>query len=316
MTSKIQDSKIDEKNSSITLDSIPQNLKGPHKEKKVIYIDSLGVDWNNPANTVQNLIDSGFNIINFAFFLDNGPCDFALTWATLPLPTQVQLVTLAHSKNVIFMVSAGGATSILYPNQDPETYATLVSNWCITNNLDGVDYDIENLAPDFQDNFYTWFSVLLQTTRKILGPQRYISSAPQQPYMCLPNTPSSWPGAQGGFYKIVLDNANALDFLNCQFYNQGNNYTTYETCFLDSGVNFPQSAVTQIHNEGKGIPLYKIIFGSYLLPSDGNGGISGPDLLQSVLQRAHTELKWAKSVMVWQYHDLASAQAWIQKIYA
>jgi chitinase len=310
---KREDKKEQKKNLQVS--TIPQTWKGTHKSKKVIYIDVDGVNWNDPASTVQDLINTGFNVINFAFYLDSGPTDFAAVWGSLSQSDQIELINTAHAQNVILLVSAGGSTSIPYPSEDPVAYATVVCNWVIANNLDGCDYDIENIAPDFPQGFYTWWNSLLTTSRSILGSERYISIAPEMPYLSVPNTPGSWTGALGGLYNTVTENPDCVDFLNCQFYNEAANYTTYQECFINSGQNFPGSAIQQLHNSGKGIPLYKFVFGTYLLSTDGAGGISDPTQLNTAFQQAQENLKWTPSVMVWQYHSLTTAQAWLRTVF-
>jgi hypothetical protein len=296
----------------------PQHLKSPDAIRKVIYIDAQ-VDWNVPSNTVKAAVDSGFNVILFAFYLEEGPFDFLLVWSRMSREQQAELVEYAHERGAILGLSAGGSTSFPY-GLGPVEYATRISTFAIENQLDLVDYDLEGIQPNFtvpnNPDLYAWMKKLNDTTRSILGDTRYITHTPQAPYLSAPNTPQSWCGPRGGYYEVYLESP-FLSWLNIQFYNQGEGYKTYETVWIDSGPMFPGSAISQVWNDNKGIPLDKIIYGSYLLPSDGSGGIYDPQRIHDAFIQARTQLGWASGSMIWQWQTqgIISPAQWLNIVY-
>lgn len=302
---------------------IPQQLKTSGSVKKVIYIDAQGVDWNNPGNTVRAAVDSGFNVILFAFYLNTGPFDFLLLWSQMSKDQQQSLVDYAHSRGALLGLSAGGGTEIPY-TLDPVSYATLVSNFAVDNLLDLVEYDLENIQPGFvatgTTDLYAWIRTVNQTTRHILGSQRYITHAPQQPYLSVPGISGTWPGIRGGYFGVFMDSmedGSAIDWLNVQTYNQGNNYSTYETVWQVSDLNFPYSAFNQLYQNGVGIPFDKLVYGSYLLPSDGSGGIYDPQRIHDAFVRARDDYGYVSGSMIWQWNSSGSPSPsqWLNTVY-
>jgi len=157
---------------------------------------------------------------------------------------------------------------------------------------------------------------LVRTSRNVLGSQRYITSAPQAPYACVKNTPNSWPGPTGGYYKVYQDSADNWDWFNIQFYNQGQNYNTYRKIFIESGQDFPASSINQLYNDGKGIPYEKMVYGTYIF--DGEGSIHRPGEVHKLFTTAvaDPDLNWTPSISVWSFEGLRDSTIYQRVIYS
>lgn len=276
----------------------PKSLALP---RRVIYIDYANIDWNSPGDTVIAAADAGFNVINLGFYLISGAADFCASWESLDGGTQTETLDSAHQRGAVVLVSAGGATDSPY-TLTGDAYANKVCTWAVKNNLDGVDYDLENLGPGFTgtgtDDLYTWMLQLNTTSRNILGPGRLLTHTPQLPYASAPGYDNTWPGQYGGYYKVYQDFPD-IDWFNFQVYNQGNdNYYDYQTTFLQSAPGFPYSAFSQINNDGKGIPWNKMVYGTYL-PNYGGSGVNDPAKIQTYFKQACIDFSYNAGVMIW-----------------
>lgn len=75
------------------------------------------------------------------------------------------------------MVAQGGATDSPYSNNASEL-GTRVAQWAVDNNLDGVDFDLENLGPGFvawgmnDAQTIQWFVEVTNASRAVLGNNR------------------------------------------------------------------------------------------------------------------------------------------------
>ncbi|AYV76418.1 MAG: chitinase-like protein cluster D [Terrestrivirus sp.] len=305
--------------------------------KKVIYFDYLGFDWNDPTPAIKDAINTGYNVINLAFYLSKnprlnppapGPTDVAEVWGNLSQELQKQTIDYAHERGAKILVSAGGGTDETVYEMDPATFAGLVCRWAIDNNLDGVDYDLEYIQNGFlipgktSDETYEWFKQLNITSRTILGPDRIISHAPQAPYLSQPGHSGTWAGTLGGYVKVFNDaknNGGSIDYLNIQFYNQGDTYNSYQTIFIDGAPNFPFSAINQVATQGPNIeilpiPLGSLVYGTYL--HDGSG-FHDPEQIKQFMARANNELGWNAGTMLWLWDTTGdpNAKQWFEIIY-
>jgi len=128
-----------------------------------------------------------------------------------------------------------------------------------------------------------------------MGLNRLISHAPQAPYIGKVGSSRSWVGSLGG-YSAVFTSSGQIDFLNVQFYNQGNNYYNYETVYQNSGNSFPDSAVSDYP-----APLQKnICFGKPLLPADAGNGYNTSSQINTILRQAKSN-GYYHGVMFWQF---------------
>jgi len=290
---------------------------------KVIYIDQPD-GWSSPqeiAGTVTAAVDAGFNVVILAFYLTSGPTDMAVAWQGLGAALQQSTAGYAHQKGAVVLVSAGGATESPY-TLNATTYGQTVAQWAQTNNLDGVDFDLENLGTGFTfgamsgDQVVAWMVAATKAARAVFpAGTGYISHAPQAPYIGpVGGDPQTyWAGTSGGYTAVYL--AGGIDFLNVQFYNQGAaDYTTYASLFTQSSSDFPGTAVQQI--AGYGIPLSAIVVGKPVQTSDANSGYVTPADLSTFFTQA-AGMGWNAGVMGWQWSSSnpSITASWIQAIY-
>lgn len=117
-----------------TVMSIP-NLTFP---LKAIYVD-VGWDWNNPANTIQAVCDSGYNVVILPFYLSStGPTDGLAAYMQLSVSQQQSVISYLHTKGCVLMLSAGGDTDLNWMNMNAVTYGTLIGTFAAQNGLDGL----------------------------------------------------------------------------------------------------------------------------------------------------------------------------------
>eukprot|EP01087_Luapelamoeba_hula_P009078 TRINITY_DN231_c1_g1_i1.p1 TRINITY_DN231_c1_g1~~TRINITY_DN231_c1_g1_i1.p1 ORF type:complete len:321 (+),score=53.23 TRINITY_DN231_c1_g1_i1:182-1144(+) len=289
---------------------------------KVIYIDWRAINWNAPQNTVTQAVDGGYNVVIIAFYLLNGPTDMAQAWASVSKGNQQQAMNYAHSKGAKVMVSAGGSTESPYGQVSGYGYGQRVAQWAVDNNLDGVDFDMENLRPGFiapglssAAATVQWLADASNGARSVLGNNRLISHAPQAPYFGRVGGGggNSWPGSSGG-YTAVYQKATTIDFFNCQFYNQGAScYTSYQGLFVDSSScsAFPGTALQQI--AAYGVPKEKIVVGKPVTTADGGSGYVDPNTLAGFLRQARNT-GWNAGVMGWEWAGTQTGQ-WIHTLY-
>jgi len=283
--------------------------------RKVIYID-IGIDWGNPHNTIIGACQAGYNVVNMAFFLERGPFDMALAWEGVSTANKQMTMDICHALGAVVMVSYGGATETPY-NLSPVSEGQRLGNWVVANMLDGIDFDMEHFGVGMVwggksgQQIVQWLIDISNSARAVIGPNRYISHAPQAPYFGAVGAAGMWPGATGG-YTAVYAGAPHIDFLNVQFYNQGATcYTTETGLFTNSNSDcrdFPGTSVGEIASYG--IPASKIVVGKYMLTWDAsNGFLTTSQMAQWLPRNANG------GVMVWQWHDKPSATSWIQGIY-
>lgn len=292
---------------------------------KALYIDS-GIDWNNPTNTVKSVVDSGYNVILFAFYTSSyGPLDMALAWTYLDQAAKQNAVDYAHSKGAVLLVSFGGDTDGNYWQKDPNVLGAQVANWAKSQLLDGVDYDLEGFAPGLtignknSQQTMSWLISLHQATKAVLGDDGFISGAPQGPYLG-PISPSStlWAGPIGGYTGLLNAIPNLIDFFFIQFYNQGPNcYANYNGLMINSGTGgcvFPGTSVNEIISYG--VPFNKIIIGKPMLTSDASNGFISATNLNSIAIQYNQSFGVISSFGAWQHHSGSANKNWITTIYA
>jgi hypothetical protein len=66
-------------------------------------------------------------------------------WSSLGAPARTAAVAYAHSKGAVVMLSAGGSTESPYTG-DAKAYGTAAATEAVNLDLDGVDFDLENLS--------------------------------------------------------------------------------------------------------------------------------------------------------------------------
>jgi chitinase len=296
--------------------SLVSAVQAPYK---VIYIDFRNLNWNNGAQTVLDAADAGFNVIILAFYLSSGgAADAAQVWAALPDATKIETMNQVHAKGAVVMIAVGGATDSPY-QMSASQLGTVAAEWAKTQHLDGVDFDLENIAQGFtvggksDAETVNWFVEVTDSCRTALGPNGIISHAPQAPYFG-PSGGSLWTGATGGYTEIEK-RTNNINFYNLQFYNQGTDcYVDYDGLFKSSCSNFPGTSVSEIH--AYGVPLEKIVVGKPVTGSDAGNGWVEAATLGGYFRQAASELGWNGGIMGWQWGEKNTLTSWLNSIMA
>jgi hypothetical protein len=341
---------------------------------KVCYVLDVNINltgsnltYNTTYNCYQTIIDiinQGFNVINIAFLMSGNSggsgyvyapsYSMAQYWQTTSSTSltvyqcQYNSVQYANSKGVIVLISAGGATDYpmsSYPQTDAggNDYGTDVANWAGQNNLNGVDFDIENFATGFTygtmtaDECVSWVGQATiggYYTFSYYNSPIYISHSPQAPYFgpyssTVP-TGVFWTGTSGGYtniynYCALSGGGNMINWFNVQYYNQGNeNYTSYNQIFVESTTTgytypwFPGTAIEEVagsstspysyQNYGSPtVPQNAMIVGGILAPSYGSSGYNDPTDLGDWIAQAGTTYGYVGGAMVWQFTNTTTS---------
>lgn len=291
---------------------------------KTVYIDWRDINWNAPDQTVTSAVDGGFNVVVLAFFMGGAATDMLQAWGGLPASTQQAAVSYAHSKGAIVMLTAGGSSEEPYMG-DPTEYGTAAAKYAVAANLDGVDFDLENLSQNCSFNSLTgdevvaWIVKATQAARAVLGPGGVISHAPQAPYFGAIGGGSGnpWTGTNG-CYSAVYSQASAdIDFFNVQWYDQGPTcYLTYASVFTQSNAggtcpSFPGTSIQEI--VAYGVPAAKMVLGKPLTAADGGSGFVPAATLHSWIANASSPQAVA-GVMAWSW-ETTEGPAWIHTVY-
>jgi len=290
--------------------------------KKVMYIDYQGINWNSPQTTVTQAVSAGYNVVILSFLLSSGPADMAEAWVGVSQSDQQSTIQAAHAQGAIVIVSAGGSTDSPYSSMSGAAYGTMAANWANANNLDGVDFDMENFGPPLvagslnPQQTIQWLADATNTAKQILGSGKVITHAPQAPYFGgIGGGKNPWTGSTGGYSAVYEASADSTDWYNVQFYNQGAScYVDYTGLFTDSSScsPFPGTSVQEISSYG--VPLSKIVVGKYVQQGDASNGWVDPSTLGQYFNQAQS-IGWNAGVMGWVWHDPTTNQQWISSIY-
>ena len=299
-------------------------------QHRVVYIAFRDIDWATIGNTVRQAVDSGYDTINLAFYIQSGtspqdipgPADAAFAWgltseapgSTWTLQDRIDTVNYAHANGAIILVSGGGATDTTPYNVDPTTYATNVCTWAVDNNLDGVDFDLEHIQTGFifpgftAAQLLTWFQTMGTVARAILGGARKISHAPQSPYFS-----TTW-APNGGYTQVYLNNPD-IDYLDIQYYNQTAQYNTFDSIWITGPSDFPGSAIAQIN--AAGVPFSKLVLGTFLQDGDGSLFTNDPLVIKAWVDQGFTTLNWNGGAMSWHWASTGTPTSleWVQTIF-
>ena len=280
------------------------------------YIDWRDVNWVHVEQTVLAALAGGFNVIILAFQLATGPTDMLLGWVGVDPAVRNSTLAAVHAKGAVLLLSAGGASEEPY-RLDPAAYGAAVGAEVLSTGLDGVDFDLENLAPGFNFggvDMVDWIVAANAAARKAIGPARLITHAPQGPYF-----KNGWTSPSGGYSDVFKKAAGAIDWLHVQFYNQGDAcYSTYNSAFVasaganTSGCVFPGTSVSEI--VATGVPLGALVLGKPLLVNDADTGYTPAADLAAWVVRAKAELGWSAGVMCWSW-EATAGPVWVKTIY-
>lgn len=200
------------------------------------------------------------------------------------------------------MMAEGGATDHIEPlveAREGHEYAKAACQFVVDYDLDGIDFDIEltpgNSGPYRDGSMQSFIYDVSMECRRIMGPNRLISHAPQAPYF------GDWAGPSLGYTQVMKEYPDLIDFVNVQFYNQGvNYYDTYENLFIKGDGWTVESAVFEM--EKNGVPLNRIVVGKPAGPAGyANNGFIDYKSLHDMGCRAKEERNWVGGFMTWMY---------------
>ena len=275
---------------------------------KVIYIDTDGVNYNNPPSAIIDAVNGGATVIVLSFYtVLYGPVDMAAAWASADPSARNAAIAYAHNAGAVVLVSAGGATDIPY-NTDPIAFGAAAATFAVNYGLDGLDMDLENLGPgasyQYSDTI-SWIGNASVSARAVLCPMRLLTHAPQAPYFgAVGNAgPNPWTGTGGGYTAIwKRTGPTVIDAFLVQFYNQGSScYTTQQGLFSASATDcptFPGTSLLEIASYG--VPASRIVLGKTVRPSDGDNGWVDAGSLQTWVAAAASY--WSAGIMLWAWH--------------
>jgi len=289
----------------------------------VLYVDYQGINWGSPQTTLTSAVSSGFNVVIISFLLLSGATDMALAWQGVDQQTQQQTMQTVHQQGGVVLVSAGGSSEIPYGQIDGWSYGQKAAQWATQNNLDGVDFDMENFGPPLiagglnPQETIDWLINASNAASEVLGEEGIITHAPQAPYFGKigGGGGNTWTGTTGG-YTAVWKGTSSISWFNLQFYNQGVTcYVDYTGLFEESGEDcqaFPGTSVKEI--QGYGIPFDAIVVGKPVGTSNAaSGWVSASDLNEWFTQA--NSLGWNTGVMGWEWYSPQVTGSWIQTIY-
>jgi len=255
----------------------------------------------------KSVIDSGYNLLILSFLVYLVPKDTAQAWLNLGSANQLAVISYAQSRNARIIVSSGGSTEEAYTTYTGSQYGTAIANWANANNLDGVDFDLENFDGNFVYGSLStaqtiqWVANATNAARATLGSSKLITHAPQPPYF----------GANNGFsnaYSQIYTYASSIDYLNVQYYNNEPATTCPQIFTSGSG-----QSVAEI--KALGIPLSKIVVGKPVLSSDAGSQYITASALRTCITTTGASIGWNTGVFGWQWHDASTNGAWISTIY-
>jgi len=273
---------------------------------KAIYVSI----WLSGTAAFESVVSAGYNLVILAFLVDGSPAGGASAWNSLGSSLQASVISNAHSDGARIIISTGGSTETAYGSYSGAQYGTNAANWAVANQLDGVDFDLENFGAGFVYGSWStattvsWVASATNTARSILGSNAIITHAPQPPYF------TSWGNDA---YGSVYSQANSINFLLIQYYNNGQT-NTYSTMFQGS----TGSTIDEIYNNF-GIPLSKLVAGQPLTVADVGAAYQSYVLtasqFHSLVSQAQSSLGWNAGVMGWQWHNGTFNQQWISTVY-
>ncbi|KAI1787342.1 glycoside hydrolase [Ganoderma leucocontextum] len=271
--------------------SIQRRGQVPTGPKFVLYTDlTVGPDVLPALDQIQ-----GFNVVNLAFLLSDGPHDQVLNWANLDATKRQQLKQQYNQAGVSIVASAFGATDLpTSGGKDPVALANTMGQFILSHDLDGIDVDWEEITLVTSQNGVgeAWLATFTQTLRQQLPQGQFIlTHAPVGPWF----QPGFCPG--GCYLTVDKTVGSLIDWYNIQFYNQSPS-PGYEDCnsLLNSAGG---SAVFEIQKSG--VDVNKLVIGKPGSSADQtNGGFIDPATLSTCVQQA-VQGGWNAGVMSFQF---------------
>ncbi len=195
-------------------------------------IESYWESWNS-ADPISAIVNMHVDIINISFanFASTGTHTYAIAGVESTPAVIAQLVTLAHNAGKKVKIAVGGATYPLAPQlkttQDAIGMAQAIATYVQQNNLDGIDFDIEDYpAPALQ-------IALIQNTRQLLGSSKLVSYTPKAP------ASTTFP-----YYTVIQGAHQYLDAILIMAYNYYPGYSAQEDAEALIAMGVPASKIS------------------------------------------------------------------------
>jgi chitinase len=240
--------------------------------------------WDSdPYNTIQNMINCKALSVNSRVILAFASFNFSSTnyipgFGNLTIDNVKSITNLVHNNNMKISLSIGGAT---YPFTGSDLYSQpglLASNICSILNtcgFDGVDFDIEDPATGYNDDYINNTSSLINSLKN-LNPNLYIT---------LTTAAQAW--APGMWQPIVLNNTiNNLSYWQPM---------EYDIWIQTSYYNQIMSDINYYHNNWS-IPYNKMVLG--LMPGSDDMG-HNLSLQDALNLTSFAKLNGMGGVMTW-----------------
>jgi chitinase len=286
----------------------PGGLLGSDVPVKAVYLGySQGV--SSIDITVRAAADAGFNLIVLAFWMGpeigTDPFSAASYWQQLSSSARTAAIEQAHSVGARVIISAGGAGYQSYPINGGAAFGSGAAAFALQYDLDGVDFDFENLTtafgtPSGMDKAATlaWMRDANSAARASLGSGRLITHAPQAPYFNV-------EFAFGYRDFIIAAPQPSVDLLLIQYYNQGMTYLTYNTQFIDNSSFHPDTTIRDLILAT--IPASKLVIGRLTQARDGDAATwIDPATLGAWFVQAASDPQvnnWKTGFSTWQWHQ-------------
>jgi chitinase len=248
---------------------------------------------------------NGVNVFLLAFYLNSGPSDQLQNFISLPSSKRQDIIDDLHSHGISLGFSVFGSTEApTTDGVDPESFAGKVASFAKKYKFDVVDTDYEDFDAfnSGSSEAVNWLVSFSKALRSHLPSGQYLlSHAPVAPW--LTDSKDAYPG--GSYLDVTLRAGDAIDFLNMQFYNQDNLYSSCNHIVKASpSGSYPHTSISEIHKNG--VPLEKLVIGKPALASDADGsgdqGFMSGSSLQQCVNQAKEELGWNAGMMLWEYH--------------
>jgi hypothetical protein len=110
-----------------------EELRNPPPPLRAVYVDMRNINYSSPEANVYTAIAAGYNVgeslwlyerrlhniifyftVVAAFYIANGPADYAAAWAAVSSSVKAATVAAAHKAGAVLLVAAGGATCVPY----------------------------------------------------------------------------------------------------------------------------------------------------------------------------------------------------------
>ncbi|KAI0629142.1 glycoside hydrolase [Trametes polyzona] len=267
----------------------------------VIYTDKfVSADVLPPATQL-----AGYNVVALSFLTLAGALDQAGAYAALAPDAKAAKKAEYQKAGINIVVSAFGETDKpTTSGADPVGTANTMAQFVLTNQLDGIDVDYEDLdAMNAGDGkAEAWVTQFTQTLRTKLPQGQFIlTHAPLAPWLS--------PNAQfkaGAYLTINKNVGSMIDWYNIQFYNQGL-YTDCNGLLNAAGGAFPGSSLFEI--AANGVELNKLVIGKPGSAADATNGFIDPATLGTCVEQAKAK-GWSGGVMAFQFPEADAA--WIK----